>query len=221
MPLSERHRCIFVHVPKAAGTSIAALLWHSSVPPVHTPEPDRAALFGVYDANTGESYQHYTAAQIRAHLNNDTLFRSYFRFAFVRNPWARFLSEYRWRLQNKLSVCGTTSFREFVCAIGAGARPAPRDHWREQYQFVVDDDSGALLVDFIGRFEQLEAHLTYVRRALNLDPNIPTPYTQATRPAAAATDTNADAYRSAYGDETRDVVACMYARDVQFFNYTF
>ena len=66
----DQHRCIFVHVPKCAGVSISRSLFGS--------------LVGTHIAM--KSFQLiYTEEE----------FARYFKFAFVRNPWDRLVSAYR------------------------------------------------------------------------------------------------------------------------------
>jgi hypothetical protein len=64
---ADEHQCIFIHIPKAAGTSVALTLFGE--PSRHVP------WFEYYQANPRK-------------------FRKYFKFAFVRNPWDRLVSSY-------------------------------------------------------------------------------------------------------------------------------
>ena len=58
------NRCIFIHIPKVAGTSILRALGAPERPRVHL------AWYVYYHANKNR-------------------FEKYFKFAFVRNPWGR------------------------------------------------------------------------------------------------------------------------------------
>ena len=95
MPVSHPHKTIFVHIPKTAGTSIEAVLgMHGAkkdigVVPYFNQELDQERLYG-------RQLQHLTAQAIRAALGNESLFRSYFKFAIVRNPWDRLVSALAW-----------------------------------------------------------------------------------------------------------------------------
>lgn len=116
---------------------------------------------------------------------------SYFRFAFVRNPWARLVSAYLdkiGRLAN--DVVGThrdlvfaiqdrhgrphdlhrrVSFREFVTFSFGLPDDEMDEHWRPQWSFLRGTH-----FDFVGRFERLEEHLDVVAArigaSLALDP---------------------------------------------------
>lgn len=65
----DLYRCIFVHIPKAAGISMSR------------------ALFGNFAGNhkSVETYQR---------IFSKKEFNSYFKFTFVRNPWDRLFSAY-------------------------------------------------------------------------------------------------------------------------------
>ena len=63
----NQYKCIFIHIPKAAGTAVTQ------------------ALFGPVSRHV--PYFEYEKA-------NPRKFKRYFKFAFVRNPWDRLVSTY-------------------------------------------------------------------------------------------------------------------------------
>src|SRR6187402_3169911 len=69
--ISHKHQCIFVHIPKTAGNSINR-------------------VFGVGWEN------HKDLARYHAEIPRET-FERYFKFAIVRNPWDRLLSDYNYQ----------------------------------------------------------------------------------------------------------------------------
>jgi hypothetical protein len=98
--INHRYRCIFVHIPKTAGKSINR-------------------FFGM------EWQKHKDLSRYAGELQPQ-LFSSYFKFAIVRNPWDRILSDYNF--QNKKNAPSneelfdlddrgrTRSFREWLDA---------------------------------------------------------------------------------------------------------
>src|SRR5690606_33093610 len=92
-------------------------------------------------------------------------FAEYFKFAFVRNPWDRVVSMYKWHGFHQ--IC---SFRSFVAHELTGWLWRNK-HWfvRPQCDFVCDDD-GRLLVDYVGRYETLQADFDVVCERLGLPP---------------------------------------------------
>lgn len=77
--ISHKHKFIFIHIPKTAGSSI------------------RFYMRGRYD--TLHVPHHSTAEQIKSkHMD---IFESYTKFCVVRNPWDREVSRYRFIKRNK------------------------------------------------------------------------------------------------------------------------
>ena len=104
--------CLFVHIPKAAGRSIEAFFMQrlgmdrdndadrQRLLIIDNPDPDRGT----------EKLAHLSAAEyLQCGYLTRQEFASFFKFGFVRNPWARLVSEYRYR--NYLSH---RNFKDFV-----------------------------------------------------------------------------------------------------------
>ena len=122
---------LFIHVPKAAGTSIAR------------------ALYGV------EGVGHYRAVEARA--QDPQLFERLYRFAVIRNPWQRLLSAYRFARQggtDDVLVNNAAFYREqlperfdhFVLEWLVQQSPAQLDPIFAPQHLFVSDEQGRLLV---------------------------------------------------------------------------
>ena len=107
--ISHDFRCIFIHIPKVAGQSIEhffldlhGLDWDSRGSLLLRHNPDRA--------RGPVRLAHLTAREYVdcGHIGQSD-FDAYFKFAFVRNPWARLVSEYHYREHHRRQ-----SFRDFV-----------------------------------------------------------------------------------------------------------
>ena len=136
----DRYHCCFVHVPKAAGTSLAHSLFGN---PVYHDSLRNYSLF--FDKRE---------------------FRDYFKFTIVRNPWGRLYSTFSFlkaggvnridRGWADANLAGIDDFETFV------TQWLPRAdvensyiHFVPQYRFLrLQGDAPA--VDFIGRFETLK-----------------------------------------------------------------
>lgn len=106
MPLSEKHKIVFVHIPKTGGTSLETLLEIPCVP--------HALL--VRDLRRLPALQHYTPLQLLPLLNKEQL-ESWTKIVVIRNPYERVVSDYCWfqqRHAHVLSAVGVESFAEFV-----------------------------------------------------------------------------------------------------------
>ena len=90
---------------------------------------------------------------------------------------------------------------------------AERDHvqWTPQYEFLFDE-TGTLLVDFLGRFESLHDDAATIFQRCGLGP--------ADLPHINASN-RSKPYRDFYTDQTRRRVGRLYARDIDQFGYRF
>jgi hypothetical protein len=84
------------------------------------------------------------ATEARALLNDDKVWRSYFKFTFERNPWDRQVSAYHFRYRRAKSPPSFSSYLH-----------RKRRAWINNYEiYSIDGDP---CVDFVGRFESLAA----------------------------------------------------------------
>jgi hypothetical protein len=72
------------------------------------------------------------------------------------------------------------------------------------------DESGSLLVDFVGRFESLETDFKTICDKVGITANLP-----------HINKSDRTAYQDYYDAETRDLTARLYAEDIERFGYTF
>ena len=144
---SER-ALIFVHIPKTGGTSIHKAL--------DLPDPRRAAGLR----------KHHPATEIAAHFP-DERWQNAFKFAFVRNPYTRLVSHYFYRKKEGriLKHYGRElSFNDWVQRALGAEQPG---NLRPQYEWVADQN-GQLMLDYIGKFEQLSLDFTEILNRVGL-----------------------------------------------------
>lgn len=176
---------VFIHVPKTAGTTI------------------NEALFGHFMG-------HVRASDIERWGSRAV--KPLPRFAVVRNPWDRVVSAYRF--EKGWGGAGVPEFNTFESFLTRWLEP--RDRCKLNYvhqpqcQFVCDA-SGKSLVDHVGRFENLDATVAYLRTAV---PDLP-PIGHS-NPSGAPVD-----YRQFYTKALADLVGRIYADDVRLFGYRF
>jgi hypothetical protein len=128
---------------------------------------------------------------------------SYFTFTFVRNPWARTLSEYT-RHRHDPSVPVVDGFRAWVRTGG---------NWlarKNKMKDFVTDETGECLFDFIGRIEQLEVDWESLLRTAGL-PQIPL--------AQANPSSNRVTLSEAYDEGTAGLVYEWIKGDLEYFGY--
>jgi len=193
-----RDRCIFVHIPKCAGTSVLKSLF------------------------ANEAKLHWKLSYYRLVFRPEQ-FRDFFKFTFVRNPWDRLVSGYHymkdggepgvpsdqaWAKQHLLH------YRDFDDFAQHGLpRPEIR-RWLTfvpQHEFVTLPWRRGPQVDFIGKVEQMDQDYRYVAQRLGK----PLPLETHNRSQRGAD------YRSYYSASTRRLVERYYAEDIKMFGYEF
>lgn len=160
------------------------------------PIPELAAL----------GHGHLTLQEVRPHLPPEQ-FDSFFKFAFVRNPFDRFISycAFMTRVRGELETKPHQVMRFYI----------DKPQWQHvlfqpQHHFVCDA-AGSLLTDYIGRVEEMQQSYDHIADRIGV-------------PTAKLQKINATKrrdYRSYYTPELVDEVAKLYARDLELFGYEF
>lgn len=189
----------FIHIPKNGGSAVrAALRWRGDVV---LSEPRHFRYIDVADAE-----------------NRDLRF-----FSIIRNPWSRTASRYLFARKQSLKwpkddsrrqYIREASFEQFVRErriIDIPAHPGqpwmgPLNSWFNQLDWV-RDEHGKLACDCL-RFENLNADINEYFDSWLLLPD--------KKVAATRYD-----YRSMYTDDLAEVVADVFADDIEFFGFSF
>ena len=229
--LSHKYKCIFVHIPKVAGQSIEhvfidlhGLTWETRGP---------LLLRKNLEPSAGpRRLAHLTASEYVScgHMTQKQ-FDSYFKFSFVRNPWSRLVSIYKY-----LGYYEVMPFKQFL-------QEEFRDDnaWearlfvKAQYDYLYNDE-GDQLVDYIGRFEELQSGFDYVCSRIGI-PKTKLPYVNKTgagggmyealkgmikrvSPYHKRYDSHGH-YTEYYDSESIALVSERYKKDIETFDYTF
>lgn len=189
---------IFVHVPKAAGVSIATSLY-GSLAGGHMKMEDYRKLF------------------------RPEAIESMFIFTVVRNPYDRIYSAYNFLMSNGMSpgdeefrrrvLTNCPSFEHFVMDF------LPRDevrnhvHFVPQSHFLKGRNGLAQVLDFVGRFETLREDFDLIRK--HVKPNARLRHSNKT-PGSTAAD-----YRQAYSPAMIDRVKELYGESTKLLGYDF
>jgi hypothetical protein len=227
------YRCVFIHIPKTGGISVehvflrlVGLTWDTREPLLLRANDD--------PAKGPPRLAHLKATEYVScgYLTREQL-ETYFKFSFVRNPWDRMVSEYKYRGHPMrmtfktwlLEHLPTASFTDHYC------------HLVPQHEFIYDG-AGRLLADFVGRYESLQADFGVVCERLGI-PRMPLPHENRSLDAPRVQSLNDvkkrvrrwlwtlrpknvyPHYTQYYDDETRAYVAWLYRRDIELFGYAF
>lgn len=208
MLISDSHEFIFVQIRKAASSSIGSLLQPSALPVskgrwAHL--KSRAGLEWDYRKYDFRLHEGIMAVQSRMPVER---FIRFFKFAIVRNPWERLVSEYEYILSRPdhgrhHRVARLGGFQEFV------HMQIPR---RDAYQLnMLCDRKNNLLMDFVGRIESLDEDWRYICSRLNI-PHRKLPDRNVTRHRP---------YTEYYKPEIKNLVARHWQREIDQFGYCF
>ena len=195
----DYYKCIFIHIPKAAGVSISKTLF-GNYAGGHTPIEWYMKKYGLATV------------------------KKYFTFTFVRNPWSRLHSAYHF-LQSggitnadkdfyKDNLQHIPSFESFIMDWLNTEQLNAYWHFIPQYEFVTTKENRDLVImDFVGRYENIEKDFTYTCNRLKIK----------NRPLLKEniSKNNPGTYKNVYTTEMIDKVAALYSRDIKLFNYTF
>jgi len=202
--ISDQYKCIFVHVPKCAGTSIDNALLHKK--------------FRAWNSKLNIWEQHATISQIKKHFISPEKFKEYFKFSIVRNPWSRVVSNYMATTNWEHLPVSKDTFRDFIFSDGIFKElmdpkkiNMPRNIYHRSipaYDYLFEN--GKLMMDFVGRFENLKEDWKKICNKLRIKLELPHELKQKYKP-----------YKEFYDNETKEEVARFYKKDIDFFNYEF
>lgn len=198
--MKSQDKILFLHIPKTAGSSITA----SSI-------KINKIIHPIFPEGAWQKIKELS-------LEN------YYKIAFVRNPWDRFVSlyyyfynmspthfAYKYDHQTVKNIQRFQNFEDFCLNFADfnGSQAFKKFHFMNQHLWT--HHKSKCFLDFLGYFENLNSDLDRLASELNIEiKKIPH--------LNASVHEN---YKKYYNDKTMDIVANLYARDISIFNYTF
>lgn len=200
--ISHKYKCIFIHIPRCAGTSI------------------ELAINGKPNNGSNFSFKHLTASYAKI-LYKD-YWDDYFKFSIVRNPWSRMVSMCKCEdfygcilHKNKLNI------DQYVKKFPKVEIDHRTDCNINHHDTIYDNSvfKNLLLddLDFVGKFENLEENFIFLKKTLGLEVN-KFPLFERTQSGPRIRNNH---YSTYYDDNTRERVAQLYAQDIKDFGYEF
>ncbi len=193
--ISHKHKCIFVHIPRCAGTSMEYALvkqdwWSIDRETKHILASTAKKLYG----------EHWD---------------KYFKFSFVRNPWDRMVSLAKFPLMSGISISkGSINISSYLKKFD-NIEIDPRSKSKKDrfdpvkgavYLNILNED-----LDFIGKFENLQEDFDTVCDKIEVPQRV-LPHREKLKHKH---------YTEYYDDETRELVAEKYKKDIEMFGYKF
>jgi hypothetical protein len=197
----EKTKTIFIHIPKNAGTSIAKTVY-------------------------GQSLGHIPISRYKSY--NKEKYQTYFKFAVIRNPWDRLYSAYKYLkaregkpqwLDGQFAdkyLRGLDTFEAFVLKLSERSyrnSVLTFKHLIPQHYWITFPSSrDTVQMDYIVRFEALEEDLKKALRLEGLDLDEDLLHERKTKKKN---------YTEVYSSQMKEIVADIYPKDIQLFDYSF
>jgi hypothetical protein len=206
--VSHRHRFIFAAVPKTGTHSVRQALREQlgdeDVEQVRLfvekrfPWADLAAI----------QHGHLSLRQVRPYLGEDA-FGSYFKFAFVRNPFDRFISYCAFMLRGGevFQQQPQDVMRHFLLE----APPEQHILFQPQAALLTGDDGKTLVADGIGHVEDMQGSYDAICARIGIP----------SRLLDRVNGSRHGDYRLYYDQALIDAVSVRYAQDLDLFGYNF
>ena len=212
MIVSHRHRFIFFAVPRTGSHAVRAALQPFLGPEDWQQEGLRMQVRSPLPALARIRHGHVTLRQARRHLP-EALRRTYFKFAFVRNPCDRFVSACAMLHARNTGYAGneTAVMKRTLTGLRGAVKHADFGQLmlvRPQAALLVDED-GRIGMDFIGRYETLQDSFAEACRRIGI-------------PGQRLAIVNATVRRpweDYYDGELRRLVTRFYRRDFEMLGY--
>jgi len=233
MIISYELKYMFVHVPKAAGTSIRNLL---SINPLFKPD-----VLASWDGIKDSDYERFPklTKELKSHSPTTTGIEflktkghnpdEYFKFGFIRNPWDKIVSLY---FYSKNVLAKQFEGKEKT----QGLNSIIKNSQKSFYDFVLDEykeESGSLsqdekiifnknnlMLDFCGKFENIEEDMTKIVHEIfpyfKENPNFDCRWR-----LLKNNKTQHSHYKDYYNKETKKIISQKFSRIIELGKYKF
>ena len=204
------HNALFLRIPKTASTSVVPLVKKTKI--LYKAQNFFKSIQNIIlYFDTRQYLNVMERSQGWFNLNENNIFT----FGFVRNPWDRAVSSWKfgsyrtnWNL-NFVDFCRNLKNLEINPKNGK-AKSGLLLHICEQHPFLICENEN-LKADYIGKFENLQEDFDIICDKIGIPQ----------QELAHKNKTKHKHYTEYYDDETRQLVAEKYAKDIEYFGYKF
>lgn len=219
--IDDSTKVIFIHIPKCGGNSIFRFQ-----------DPNKPEEVISYYKTFGHNIRN---PDFKYYKDSDERKCSRFSFSFVRNPWDRLVSSYFYLkaggshgllggtkslkcLKQQSSdgdakdsekyLGGYSSFEDML--LNWNDELFNQIHFKPQYKWLCDNN-GDIIVDYVGKLENFQEDFDIICDRIGL-PKLQVPHKNKSKHKH---------YTEYYDNETRQIVAEKYAKDIEYFGYKF
>lgn len=210
--ISDQHRTIFIHIPKTAGQSIETLFLNN----LGLSWEERHHLLLRPNQNSAFGPPRLAHLSLTEYLTCNYIsrikFDSYFKFSFIRNPWDRAVSIYKYITK------GNRPFCEFLRKELTNKNSPLFYFYRPQSDFIIDPH-GRLKTNFIGKFETINRDILLIKNRLGLQGNLK--HINASKLKSMPQLQEQKPYQAFYDSNTKRMIEEFYGQDIKSFGYKF
>jgi len=197
MVVCHEKKCIFIHIPKTAGTSIEQFIRDNG--------SNNLLFIGV---RNNRSLQHLTAYELKMMI--PYIYKQYYKFSIVRNPYDKLLSEYYWNPSINIGYKKGKSKKDFLKNVIEIVQNKKyfndiyNDHFIPQYNFLFYKNK--LLVNQLFKYEDLEWVSSFLKKKLKITRNFP--YLNRN-----------DIEKEGWNEDEKEIIYNLYKNDFLYFGY--
>lgn len=218
MTIYKKRKVLFLHIPRTGGTTIEHNLGNRN----------NNQLFGFYKNKWAK--QHLTLEQlVKFNFLKENEIDDYFKFSFVRNPWDKLASSYRFKYHQ---LCN--SYEDFLLRVKKIVQEfeetndfiTNKNTWniqkndrlnksevqlRPQYHFT--HYKGEKISDFIGKFENYTTDIHKLGKKINLNFNLEKQWNKSGKKWI-----NSNFYKNS---KNVDLIYDIYEKDIEIFDFKY
>jgi len=222
MILDDINKFLFIHIPKTGGSTIKNSLVCENSDHQYTslgqvlrwrrrhfvPIKQPKKLIEKDDEDRIINYHNTTYR-----ISRSVAINTYFKFAFVRNPWDRLVSHYYYLVQYwDFLKKHPLTFKDWVLNSQSKEGDSFLDnHSITQFNYVSNPKTKELLLDFVGRFENLQEDFDKVCKIIDMP----------SQKLNVINTSRHEHYTKYYNEDTKNIIGDHFRKDVEYFGYKF